>query len=139
MARTTLTVDATLTEISPWVREIHDVDPARMAAIVESLRDGEDQWGDPAYRAWDLPPVVAVELGGNEYMIIDGHHRSAAARRLEIARIPAWVVSAGDWQALLDAHFDGDVPSRVMEARDYILCGDVSANDVTWHGADRGA
>lgn len=39
-------------------------------------------------------PVIAVSLGDETYAIIDGQHRTTAARTREIERVPAYIIDA---------------------------------------------
>jgi hypothetical protein len=130
------TIEATLEDIRPVFDAYHAADESRIQAIIDHLCVGTDNWGDPVYREWDLPPVVVVQDDGNGHRVLDGHHRLSAAKRLGIESIPAWVVTVADYCQLIDDRFDGDCPSRLADLRDYIACGDVSANDVSEHGAE---
>lgn len=56
------------------------------------------------------------------------------ARRGRLTTIPAWVVSIADYVALIGTEFAGECPTRLCDLRDYILCGDVTANEVSAHG-----
>lgn len=129
-------INATLEDIRPRFDAQHPANKARVQAIIDSLTVGHDEYGDPIYREWDLAPVVVIEDEGNGYAVLDGHHRLAAAKQLELTTIPAWVVSVADYCRLIEAEFDGSSPNRLQDVREYIMCGDVTANDICDHGND---
>ena len=130
------TINASLEDIRPICNPLHPANTARVNAIIESLKIGEDSYGDAIYREWDLPPVVVMDNEGNGYTPFDGHHRLAAAKKLGLATIPAWVVSIPDYCHLIESEFDGEMPNRMYDLRERIVCGDVDANNVAEHGPD---
>lgn len=111
---------ATTGAISLRIATQHPTDVVRVAAIVAHVR---------ATGAWDMPPVLVIEDEGNGYELLDGHHRSAAARILSrdpdwcalVATIPAYVLSIADYCAIVEEHFDGSAPSRLVDLDDYIM------------------
>lgn len=131
-----MTINAYLDQIRPIYDPQHPYCEKRVQAIVDSLYAGDDEYGDPIYRDWDFPPVVCLENEGNGHTVLDGHHRFEAAKRLGLETIPAWVVEIADYCRLVDAEFYGDMPTRLMDLRDHIMCGDLTANDVASHGDD---
>ena len=108
-----------------------DIDGQRVDAIVAYVR----QVGK-----WNLPPVLGLEDLGNGAPILDGYHRVAAARILQeddnldialaVQTIPAWIVSDEDCRAILDAHFDGELGSRLSDLDDYILIKGVTYSEL---------
>lgn len=121
-----ITVNATLEDIRPRFDAQHPANQDRVQAIVDYIGDND----------WDLPPVIVIEDEGNGYAVLDGHHRLTTAKRLEISTIPAWVLSVADYVRLIEANFDGCSPNRLHDIREYIMCGDVTANDIATHGKD---
>jgi hypothetical protein len=107
---------AELCEIRTFFDYQHEIDDAKAQAIADAMRAGHE-----------MPPILVLEDEGNGYAILDGHHRAeAASRHLELSTIKAWVVSVADYVAILDAHFDGAAPGRLVDLDDHILCGDVT-------------
>ena len=49
---------------------------------------------------------------------------------MELDTIPAWVVSLEDYERLLGNRFDGECPHRLADLRDYIRCGEQTAEEV---------
>lgn len=119
-----MVIRATLTDIYPHMAAEHAIDPAKVAAIMDRATP------DGAYGSvnWDLPPVLVVEDEGNGYTPLDGHHRMDAAHRAAHPRIPAYVITAADYCALLAAEFGGYAPGRLADLDDYILI----ERDGTW-------
>lgn len=81
------------------------VDPEAVAGIKRRLEAGTD-WPD------DLPLVVVASNIGEGYlhegyMMLDGHHRLAAAEEMGYSEIPALVVSMKAYHAIAD---EFDVP-----------------------------
>jgi len=104
------------------IDRIHEIEPARVASIVAHVQQ----------HGWDLPAVIVVEDSGNGVTPLDGHHRCAAAQELRI-EIPAWVVARADLDALLEEEFGGRMPDRLVDLRECIRCGDVTADEVAPH------
>lgn len=104
------------------IDRIHEIEPARVTAIVEHVQQ----------HGWDLPAVVVVEDVGNGVTPLDGHHRCAAAEQLGL-EIPAWVVARRDLDALLEEEFGGRMPDRLVDLRECIRCGGVTADEVAPH------
>lgn len=121
-------INATLDDIRPIYCPQHPADPSRVAEIVARQQDGD------IVREWDLPPVVVLDNEGNGYTVLDGHHRLEAASQLQERTIPAWVVSIADYCRLIETEFGGEMPHRLCDLREHILCGDVTANEVCEHG-----
>lgn len=103
-------IHAPLDEISPWTAALHSADAAKVAAIVAHVGDGP----------WTLPPVLVIESEGNGATVLDGHHRTAAARALGIDRIPAYVVTVADYCRVIERHFAGESPARLGDLDDFI-------------------
>jgi hypothetical protein len=104
------TQKAELKPMSPYAVEQHGLDNAKVSAIMVAIDD-----------TYAMPPVLMVDRG-NERLILDGHHRAAAARRLGYDSIPAWVISDEQYQAILDEHFAGSAPVRLADLDEYIVC-----------------
>jgi ParB-like chromosome segregation protein Spo0J len=69
----------------------------------------------------DVPPILAVQDIGNGARVLDGNHRAQAARKLN-RPLEAWVISQTDFESLIHAEFSGEIPSRLADLDDYILC-----------------
>jgi hypothetical protein len=72
---------------------------------------------------WTFPPMLVVERD-NQYLLLDGHHRVAAARQLGLESIPAFVLSAPDYAALLNEHFGGLSPTHLARLYGYVVVDD---------------
>lgn len=116
-------------DIRPYCEMQHPVDRSKVAAIIAHVE---------CAGTWDLPPVLVVEDEGNGATLLDGHHRVEAAKRLGVARIPAWIVSLADYCRILDEQFDGVAPARLADMDDYILVDgrpyDRAAHEQESHG-----
>jgi ParB-like chromosome segregation protein Spo0J len=116
------TATASLASIRPsHVAIQHEIDEDKVAAIIAHVR---------SVGSWDLPPVLVLESEGNGHEILDGHHRSIAAKRLlsDIdgtidmpERIPAYVVPIADYCRVLAAHFGDETPNRLSDLDEHIL------------------
>ena len=107
---TTFRAETYRDDVSPWVDQQHPVEAERVEAMIEALDDG-----------WEMPPVLVVEDEGNGCIVLDGHHRCAAARQLDIRQVAAHVVALSDYCKVLDQHFDGCGPARLGDLDPYIL------------------
>lgn len=111
-----LSMTARLTTVHPGsVAAQHAVDADRVAGIVAHVE---------AVGKWDLPPVLVLEDEGNGCTVLDGHHRLAAAHKLDEQAIPAYEVSVGDYCRVLDARFGGSCPGRMSDLDSYIVLPD---------------
>lgn len=137
---TTTTINANRDEIRPIADPQHTITESRVQAIVDSLDTGRRDvtFDDPIYREWDLPPVVVVEDVGNGHLVLDGHHRLEAAKRIEVDTIPAWVVTMEDYNRLIEEEFAGSASPRLHDVREHINVGNGDANSVAEHGPDDG-
>lgn len=101
---------ANLRQVNPVFFSVAEICADKVDRIVKHLQYGGC-----------IPPVVVV-LYGQTMMPIDGHHRLAAARKMNRA-ISAWVISGREFDKL-------DVRCRELDAcraEDHILCGGVPA------------
>jgi L-serine kinase (ADP) len=82
-----------------------EVDPGKVAQLVEQIRR----------RGFVADPIwVAVESG----VILNGHHRVAALRRLGAARVPAWLVDYHSSVVRLERWSEGPpIPKEEVEGR----------------------
>ena len=92
----------------------HMTDRSKVDAIIDAYHAAGDKWIFPA--------VLVVESEGNGDTVIDGHHRLTAAKRLEIAGIPTWVISVPDYCRAIETEFGGCSPDRLMELWDHVDC-----------------
>jgi hypothetical protein len=120
-------VHATLTVVETTFEYQHPRDGARVDAIVARCRRDTGV-------EWDLPPVVVVESDGGLHLILDGHHRCEAATKLRLSQIPAWVVSLPDMCKIETPYLEEGGQPTPWEIREHIMCGDVTANQITAHG-----
>lgn len=113
-------------ETNPYdIDPVHGVDRAVVAEYASAMDAG---W--PA----GMPPVLVVERDGR-YSTLDGHHRVVAAYMAELPLVPALVISADDYSALIDAEFHGYEPTRSSDLDDYIRLTDGRLySDVRWMG-----
>lgn len=105
-----MTITATKQTINTGVHAAHEIDGDRVDAIKTAIEAGEK-----------MPLALVVESAGNGAFVLDGHHRIAAYRDLGIAEIEAYVISVVDFDALIEAEFDGDLPDRLTDLDDYII------------------
>ena len=102
-------IKAYIDEISTGVDFHHNIDRARVAAIVLAINDGAV-----------MPMPLVVESDGNGAMVLDGHHRIAAYQEIGEQRIDAWVISRDDFEQMIHKQFNGDIPSRLSDLDDHI-------------------
>ena len=112
------TIETTQGRIRPVAESLRPVDEAKVNGILLSLPRGED--GKPV---WNQKPVLVVEDKGNGFLAIDGLHRMAAARHLELESIDAYIVPRDEFDELIDMEFCGQVPSDLSDLDDCILVG----------------
>lgn len=80
----------------------HVLPPKDMIDTIRKARKEGLEWPE------DMPlPVVVCE--GHQCVILDGHHRIEAAKRLRLDRIPAIVASLETWNELLPVIEQEDV------------------------------
>lgn len=83
-----------------------------------------------SFKAWyeaaegSKPPAVLVVERADGFLLLDGHHRVAAARELRLGSIPAYVLSETDYTALLNEHFEGQLPPHLAPLYGYITVDD---------------
>lgn len=104
--------EANLEDIPPYFAILHPVTVKRVAELIALVNESG---------RWDFPPVLVVKDAGDGALILDGHHRMAAARMLGLASIPAWVVRLPDYERILREQFGGVFPDFVSDLDDYIL------------------
>jgi len=85
----------------------HEIDRAKVDAIIEAIENGAE-----------MPLPVVVEDTGNGAIVIDGHHRLIAG--LEFGPVECWVVPMDDFELVVSAEFEGDIPSRLSDLDQYI-------------------
>jgi hypothetical protein len=86
------------------------IDGKKVDALVAHLRAGGA-----------VPPPVVVQYG-DSFMPLDGHHRLAAAQRLDL-EMDAWVVRGRRFEDL-------DLRCAPDRAEDFVFCGGVPFRDV---------
>ena len=100
--------------ISPDYFAMAEIDPDKVAALVDHLQSGGT-----------VPPVVVARYG-DKVMPLDGHHRMEAHRRLQ-RDIDAWVV-------------DGKAFDRLcmyeQRAEDRVMCAGVPAMQVAYRALE---
>lgn len=101
---------ATYSDVVSGCQPAHSVDQDRVSAIVDAYN---------AAGEWLMPPILVVEDRGNGALVLDGHHRAEAAKRIGID-IPAIVVPAAEFEALIQAEFEGELPSRISDLDEYL-------------------
>jgi len=106
---------AYLRDVSPEACAYHH---ALDADVVASIKAGYN-----AAEGWKPPPLLVVERD-NAYVLLDGHHRVAAARELKLESIPAYVLSEADYTSLLNEHFGGQSPPHLAPLYGYITVDD---------------
>ena len=104
-----MTIATYIDRINTGVECQHDIDSDHVAAIAHAIESGIV-----------MPLPLVVEDVGNGALVIDGHHRIAAYDALETWQIDALVINRAEFDALIDAEFDGDIPSRLEDLDDYI-------------------
>jgi len=107
-------IHATLmsTRVDGW-QAMHEIDADHAAEIAAAMTGGAS-----------VPPVLVAECANGDY-VLDGHHRLAAAQMIDHdwdSTIPAWVITADDWDALIEDEFGGEIPSRLSDVDAHILC-----------------
>jgi len=101
------------------LKDHEEVDPKRVDELVESIRHTQSV-ADPVW--------VAFGTG----VILNGHHRVAALRRLGAQRVPAWVFDYHSASVRLDRWSDGPpIPKEEVERR--ALQGDLFSPKTTRH------
>ncbi|MCI4365584.1 MAG: ParB N-terminal domain-containing protein, partial [Thermoplasmata archaeon] len=87
------------------LKEHEEVDPKKVEALVAEIRAGQTV---------DDPIWVAVGSG----VILNGHHRVAALRRLGAARAPAWLIDYHSPTVRLERWTEGPpIPKTEVEQR----------------------
>src|SRR3989304_5194180 len=112
------TIQSTLGRINPMAEPIRPIDESKVIGIIESLPKDAD--GKPV---WNQKPVLSVADKGDGFLAIDGLHRMAAARRLELESIDAYVIPRDEFEELIDMEFCGQVPPDLNDLDDCILVG----------------
>jgi ParB-like chromosome segregation protein Spo0J len=101
-------VNATRQRIKLPIAQQHEVDPAKVAALVDHLKGGGS-----------IPPVVVAKYRGF-VLPLDGHHRMLACEALG-CDVDAWVVPGSTFDRLCCTE---------RNAESFILCGGVPAMQV---------
>ena len=103
---------------------------ARLGSVSTAMRPsgqvGTDKYRIDRFvaRKSEPPPILAVKKRGcNTLLILDGHHRFRAARKMKKETIQAWIIRASDFKALLKTEFDGSCPFYYGELDSFIKCG----------------
>jgi hypothetical protein len=86
-------------------------------------------------RIWREPPIIVARKQDGQLRVLDGHHRSSAARHLCKAigcppLLNAWAVDGTAYKELLGYLFDNDEPFKIGAVRSRIMCGESNANEV---------
>lgn len=93
----------------------HGTDREIVAAMVAAIEAGAE-----------LPPVLVAEWESSResdlLRVLDGHHRLQAAAQCGLPYYDAWVIDGSDLDALLDEHFDGQLPDRLSDLDMYVRC-----------------
>ena len=110
------TIVATRGWIEPVAEPHRPIDEAKVVGIVDSLP--KDAEGKPV---WNKKPVLVVADRGDGFLAIDGLHRMAAARRLELESIDAYIVPRDEFEELIDMEFCGQVPFDLSDLDDCFL------------------
>lgn len=108
-------IHARLVRIRPDYFAQHEIEEAKVLAMVEHVRSGGT-----------LPPCVAARYG-ERFMPIDGHHRFETFARLGM-ELDCWVVSGAAFERLDRRCRDSGEPVR---AEDFVICGGTPALMVT--------
>jgi hypothetical protein len=100
------------TDINPAdeIETHHGLDEAHVDEIASSMEEN----------GWDGPPILIAAGGGKKPYLLDGHHRFFAARKVGLAKIPAFALDWDELQKVLDAHFGGTLPAKLAELDPYI-------------------
>lgn len=86
------------------ITAFHEVDSDRVASIVARMRAGEV----------NLPPVLVIN-DGFQYLVIDGHHRIAAAVEFGLDEVPVLLVTKSQAARMLKYCFDGEWPEQLSD------------------------
>ena len=99
----------------------HQVDEDRVQTIMKVLsRDGLNS----ERVDWCLPPLLVLEDEGHGFTLFDGHHRAAAALRLKLETVPAYIIRISDLYRVVIGHFNGFTPNRISYLDKYIVLPD---------------
>ena len=91
----------------------HIVNPTLIDDMVDAMRDGVD-----------FPPPLVVASVGNGCMVLDGHHRIAAALEIDPeGEVLCYVVPSEDFERVISEEFNGDIPSRLSDLDEYFGYG----------------
>jgi L-serine kinase (ADP) len=104
------------------LKEHEEVDPRKVDELVEDIRRSQSV-GDPVW----------VALGSG--VILNGHHRVAALRRLGAKRVPAWMVDYHSPEVRLDRWSAGP-PIAKAEVEGRALRGELFPPKTTRHRVD---
>lgn len=86
----------------------HLTDAAKVSALVDAIQSGSG-----------IPAILVVADDGNGALVLDGHHRAAAANELGVS-IPANVIDYDEFWTLINDEFDGDIPARISDIDEHI-------------------
>jgi hypothetical protein len=84
---------------------LHGVDEDKVANFESVFKE----------KGWDLPPLLLADYP-DFYVVIDGHHRIEAAKRLQWPEpIPALIVEGAEFECLLEDEFGGKIPKPLSK------------------------